>query len=54
MNAYSPNLLKGQKAKALPGMPTAGKISSARNPLFCRACHAETFFVPYSAMTRWV
>lgn len=23
-------------------------------PLFARACHAETFFVPHSTMARWV
>jgi uncharacterized metal-binding protein len=23
-------------------------------PSFARACHAETFFVPHSSMTRWV
>lgn len=31
----------------------AGNLVAAQKP-YARACHAETFFVPYSAMARWV
>lgn len=32
----------------------AANLIAQDMPSFARACHAETFFVPYSAMARWV
>jgi hypothetical protein len=32
----------------------AGNLVSQQVPGFARACHAETFFVPHSAMASWV
>lgn len=32
----------------------AANIVAAEMPSLARACHAETFFVPHSSMTRWV
>jgi uncharacterized metal-binding protein len=32
----------------------AANLVSAEVPSFARACHAETFFVPHSAMAQWV
>lgn len=32
----------------------AANIVAREVPSFARACHAETFFVPHSAMARWV
>ena len=32
----------------------AANLVAAEVPNYARACHAETFFVPHSAMARWV
>ena len=32
----------------------AANLVAQELPLYARACHAETFFVPHSAMARWV
>jgi uncharacterized metal-binding protein len=32
----------------------AGNLIAQEVPTFARACHAETFFVPHSAMASWV
>lgn len=32
----------------------AAHIVTREVPSYARACHAETFFVPHSSMTRWV
>lgn len=32
----------------------AANLVAKEVPSFARACHAETFFVPHSAMARWV
>jgi uncharacterized metal-binding protein len=32
----------------------AANLVAQETPTFARACHAETFFVPHSSMTRWV
>ena len=32
----------------------AGNFIAQELPSLARACHAETFFVPHSSMTRWV
>lgn len=32
----------------------AGNLVAQEVPTFARACHAETFFVPHSAMASWV
>jgi uncharacterized metal-binding protein len=32
----------------------AANIVATEVPSFARTCHAETFFVPHSSMTRWV
>lgn len=32
----------------------AANLVAREVPSYARACHAETFFVPHSAMTRWV
>lgn len=32
----------------------AANLVASELPGFARACHAETFFVPHSAMARWV
>jgi len=32
----------------------AANMIAAEVPSYARACHAETFFVPYSSMARWV
>lgn len=32
----------------------AANLVAQEVPSYARACHAETFFVPHSAMTRWV
>lgn len=32
----------------------AGNFIAKELPSLARACHAETFFVPHSSMTRWV
>jgi uncharacterized metal-binding protein len=32
----------------------AANLVAREVPSFARACHAETFFVPYSSMARWV
>lgn len=32
----------------------AANMVAQKMPDYARACHGETFFVPHSAMTRWV
>jgi hypothetical protein len=32
----------------------AANLMAQEVPSYARACHAETFFVPHSAMARWV